>query len=454
MTDISDDVAALDLTDDGDALLLAKVDRDVLTMIWKLLPPDDHFAAALTCKVFNSLRAKRRKFPWISDDLNGENPMVTEEMKTRLLSTMRSPTLQAWAAALGAPSVYPHWVEIHSLQGAAEYNGRVGRALGPPNEKGRVAVEVDAGAGELPRRGIHSTPSLKAILIKPANLHTLTSLEDELVYACHAEGGGGLGSSWTPVLLPRQHSCFYREEHASELLDGRGDRRGMPPQPVETVNAMMWKMAAKGEDQMDQLENSLRIGFMYTSSFSRDSPYDVPRRDRGTICPPSYKYAATKTPQVTPESTEPLRHAAWARVQRSPLLAKCGVRLAIQRVERPHSRDRKSMQNQLATFLMIDTESGMAPPHWQDGVGDTYIYKGPGGSEGMGNLEHLDMVELGFVWDYINGELGCGEFVHEASVAHYRRSLARYRKQHTDDDVLLPEQDEDDSPDEAEEVED
>lgn len=171
----------------------------------------------------------------------------------------------------------------------------------------------------------------------------------------------------------------------------------------------------------------------------------------GTIRPPSYKYAATETPQATPDSTTPLGHAAWARVQRSPLLAKCGVRLAIQRVERPHSRKRQSMKKQLATFLMIDNQSCMAPMHWQDGIDDTYMYKCPGASDGMGNLEHLDMVELGFVWDYINGELGCGEFVHEASVAHYRRGLARYRKQRTDDGVLLPEQDEDDCAGEAEE---
>ena len=433
MTDISDDVAALGVTDDdGDALLLAKVERDGLNMIWSFLSPDNHLAAALTCKAFNSVRPKRRKFPWISEDMNGANPMVTETMKTRLLSIMRSPTLQAWAAALGAPSVYPHWVEIYGLRGAPEYNGRVGRALGPPNENGRVPVEVDAGAGELPRRGVHSTPSLKAILIKPANLHTLTCPKSELVYACHAEGGGDLGSSWTPVLLPRQHSCFYREEHASELLDGRGNRRG---QPIDALNATMWRMAAKRQDQMDPMETMLMMGLC---------------QDRGTVRPPSYKYAATKTPQATPDNTMPLGHAAWGRVQRSPLLAKCGVRLAIQRVERPHSRDRKSMQNQLATFLMIDTQSGMAPPHWQDGIGDTYIYKGPGGEDGMGSLEHLDMVELGFVWDYINSDLACGEYVENASVNHYRRALARYRKQRTDDDVLLPEEDvEDESDDDS-----
>ena len=198
--DLSADVAELTVDD----ALLAKLGRDELNIIWRHLSPDDHLAAALTCKAFNSLRPKRRKFPWVAEDLDGKNPMVTEKMKTRLLSTMRSPTLQEWAAALGAPSIYPHWVEIHSLKGAPQYNGRVGRALGPPNESGRLAVEVDAGLGELPRRGSHSTPSLKSILVKAENISTLTCLDSELVYACHAEGGGGIGSSWTSVLLPRQ----------------------------------------------------------------------------------------------------------------------------------------------------------------------------------------------------------------------------------------------------------
>ena len=428
--DLSADVAELTVDD----ALLAKLGRDELNIIWRHLSPDDHLAAALTCKAFNSLRPKRRKFPWVAEDLDGKNPMVTEKMKTRLLSTMRSPTLQEWAAALGAPSIYPHWVEIHSLKGAPQYNGRVGRALGPPNESGRLAVEVDAGLGELPRRGSHSTPSLKSILVKAENISTLTCLDSELVYACHAEGGGGIGSSWTSVLLPRQHSCFYREEHASEFLEGRGNRTGMP---IESVNQMMWQMAGKTQDRMSQTEGSMVMGMV---------------TDRGTIRSPPYKPAATKTLHVTPDAAMPLDHAAWARVQRSPVLAVCGVRLAIQRVEHPNSRDRKSMQNQLATFLMIDTKSGFtpgfAPPHWQDGIGDTFIYKAPGASDGMGNLEHLDMDELGFMWDYINGELGCGEFVDEASDAAYRKGLARYRKQSTSRDDDSERDDEESSADE------
>ena len=57
------------------------------------------------------------------------------------------------------------------LQGAPQYNGRVGRALGPPNESGRMAVEVDAGLGQLPRRHLHGSRSLRALLVKPANVH-------------------------------------------------------------------------------------------------------------------------------------------------------------------------------------------------------------------------------------------------------------------------------------------
>mmetsp|Transcript_29864 Transcript_29864/g.99034 ORF Transcript_29864/g.99034 Transcript_29864/m.99034 type:complete len:417 (+) Transcript_29864:65-1315(+) len=409
-TSLANEVAALDVSDD-DGQLLGTLARDELACVWRALASDDHFAFALSCKTFNSLRPRRRKFPWIEEDMGGENPMVNVKMETRLLSIMRSPTLQAWAASVGAPSIYPHWVEIYGLQGAAQYNGRVGRALGPPNDSGRVPVEVDAGAGELPRRGMHSAPSLKSILIKPSNLHVLTSLEDELVYACHAEGGGGLGSSWTAVLLPRLHSCFNREEVTSDLIDGRGNRRG---QSVDMNNLRQWGMAGKTEEEMaDELERTAFLGLVM---------------NQGTIHSPPYKRAATKTPDITPDNSYPLRHARWGRVQRSPLLAKCGVRLAIQRVERPNGRARASMQNKLATFLMIDTESGFAPPHWQDGIGDTYIYRAPGAEDGMGNLKHLDLTELGFMWEYISGELGSGEFVQEASTADYRKRLAEYRE--------------------------
>ena len=428
MAALHETLATLDVSDERPgSCLLAKLGHDELMLIWPALSPDDHLAAALTCQAFNRLRPRQRKFPWIAGEMGGQNPMVTVHMKTRLLSVMRSPALQAWAVAIEAPSIFPHWVEIFGLSGAPQYNGRVGRALGPPNANGRQPVEVDAGFGELPRRGVRSTPGLKALLVKPANVHILTSLESELVYACYATGGGGLGSGWESVVLPRQHSCFSREEHASEMVEGRGNRAGLP---IDDLNAVLPRMDGKTQAQMsDPMQVNWMMGFM---------------TNRAAIRPPTYKHAASKThvpgSPPTPESSFPLDHALWARVQRSPLLHKCGVRLALQRVERPHARDRTSMQNQLATFLMLDTDTGFAPPHWQDGIGDVYIYRAPGVDEGMGGAElHLDMDEVGFMWEYVSGELASGEYVRRASAARYQAGLERYRSQHGDDGELLAE---------------
>lgn len=67
--------------------------------------------------------------------------------------TLSTPTLRAWADSLGCPSPYPYWVKVRGLSNA-KYNGRVGRALGPPNEQGWVAVEMDAGLGELSQSAV------------------------------------------------------------------------------------------------------------------------------------------------------------------------------------------------------------------------------------------------------------------------------------------------------------
>ena len=93
--------------------------------------------------------------------------------------------LPPWAASAGCPSIYPYWAEVHGLQGAGEYNGRVGRVMKPPNDNGRHVVEIDAGAGELPRRGSQSQ-TLKSILIKKANLHALASLVPGMLLAVPA----------------------------------------------------------------------------------------------------------------------------------------------------------------------------------------------------------------------------------------------------------------------------
>ena len=114
---------------------------------------------------------------------------------------------------------------------------------------------------------------------------------------------------------------------------------------------------------------------------------------------------------------------------RSPLLAKCGVRLAIQRVEKPNSRDRHAMQNTLSTMIMLDTESGFAPNEWQSGIGDVYLYRGPHYEEDTGDLQHFDTIEAAFIWDYTQGSLGGGEFISNASEERYKHGLARYRAQ-------------------------
>ena len=93
----------------------------------------------------------------------------------------------------------------------------------------RYPFELDAGLGELPRRkdGVRSK-TLKYITVKPVNVHPLTSLDDELVRAVHNAGGQGL-LNLSAVVLPRRHSCFLREMHASDMLErGLGGARRCP----------------------------------------------------------------------------------------------------------------------------------------------------------------------------------------------------------------------------------
>ena len=149
---------------DEEELGFSRLGQDELVLVWKQIADDDRFAAALSCKKFHEagLHCGKKWHP-------GRPKKVLTV--TRVLATLRSASLQAWAAAVGCPSHYPHWVEIHGLSGAPQYNGRVGRAMGPPNAQGRVQVEVDAGLGELPLRGRPtSSKTLKSLLVKPSNL--------------------------------------------------------------------------------------------------------------------------------------------------------------------------------------------------------------------------------------------------------------------------------------------
>ena len=322
---------------DEEELGFSRLGQDELVLVWKQIADDDRFAAALSCKKFHEagLHCGKKWHP-------GKPKKVLTV--TRVLATLRSASLQAWAAAVGCPSHYPHWVEIHGLSGAPQYNGRVGRAMGPPNAQGRVQVEVDAGLGELPLRGRPtSSKSLKSLLVKPSNLRALVSLSDDLVHAVYSESGGVNGTCWKEVVIPRKHSCFERDVHLSQLR-------------CQSLTATL-----------------------------------------------------------------------------SPLLHKCGELLTIQRVERPHSRERASMDNQLATYLMIDTESGFAPPEWQSGIGDVYLYRagGPPGpplaaTDFTAQPVHLTLDEVGFMWDWINGELGSGEDVKLATAGLYQKRMQQY----------------------------
>ena len=183
---------------------LLQLQEDALTAVWSFVDLDDAFAASLASSKLNAARA--------------DAPLCT-----RICSTLRSPSLRQWADALGCPSPYPHWVELHGLVAAVQYNGRVGLARKPPDESGRMPVEVDGGLGECKAGLRHAV----VVLIRPANTRPLTELGYDLVLAVHLlpsrpsvhrsdlGGTGGSGSEFgrrmRQVSLPRAHSCFLRE---------------------------------------------------------------------------------------------------------------------------------------------------------------------------------------------------------------------------------------------------
>lgn len=80
-----------------------------------------------------------------------------------------------------------------------------------------------------------------------------------------------------------------------------------------------------------------------------------------------------------------------------------------------------------------DDESGfeLRPSAWQDGISDIYLYKAALGYQAHGralDVGHLSLAEVGFLWHWTNGELGCGELVKNASAEAYQRGLQGYLK--------------------------
>jgi len=313
--------------------------------------------------------------------------------QTRVVSTLRSEALREWAASVGSPSPFPHWVELHSLA-RASYNGRIGRALGPPNDKGRVPVQLDGGLGEL-------EPASKPIALRPDNLHPLVCLDTELVYAVRLKSGSIGPGNWSEVSVPRRHSCFAREQHTNQLSGFGYDELGV-------TNSLNWSLAFKTTDELMAAQGTTgelfpegRLFFtryMNTISGLTTGPPDGPSRQLS-------RHTILSGKPLSAVNAEPIAGARWALVQRPPLLAACGVNLALQRVSRPHSLDRMAMTNQPACFLMLDPHTGFAPPNQMDGIGDAYVYQ----AKSSGPAAHFRLRDFEHIWDWVMGDLGAGE---------------------------------------------
>ena len=131
--------------------------------------------------------------------------------------------------------------------------------------------------------------------------------------------------------------------------------------------------------------------------------------------------------------------AKWASAVRSPLLAKCGVRLAVQRVEKPRdplfdAANRFAMRRtRCSTMIMLDTESGFAPNEWQSGIGDVSpVPRAALTRRTRATWQHFcDTIEGGIhmaTTPKVRSRWR-GEFVGGANEEKYKHGLARYRAQ-------------------------
>jgi len=84
----------------------------------------------------------------------------------------------------------------------------------------------------------------------------------------------------------------------------------------------------------------------------------------------------------------------------SPVLQRAGLPIVIYRhlKEDPLSIPRTpNLDNQIATYLMIDPDSGMAPPHWQQGVGTVTVMRRDG--------QPLSIEAIETIWTYCDSLL-------------------------------------------------
>ena len=109
------------------------LDNDAMACLARGLDGAELLAFSLSCKQFN---AARKAVPYPT-------------LRTPARSTLRSPSLRAWAVSMGCPGGigFPCWAEAHSLK-SADLNGRVCSILGPPEgDDSRCPVEFDTGRG-------------------------------------------------------------------------------------------------------------------------------------------------------------------------------------------------------------------------------------------------------------------------------------------------------------------
>lgn len=97
--------------------------------------------------------------------------------------------------------------------------------------------------------------------------------------------------------------------------------------------------------------------------------------------------------------TLPTDHPVFT-LEPTPLSVATGFPLVIAKTGTPKSdiTNRQLLENQPATFLNIDAESGFAPPHWQDYVGTVVVARKDGKS--------LDSRHYEIVWQYADRMLG------------------------------------------------
>jgi hypothetical protein len=135
-------------------------------------------------------------------------------------------------------------------------------------------------------------------------------------------------------------------------------------------------------------------------SFAADLAQCVPREDGAVWCvrvPPGDSVSATAF-------TLPAGDATLSRGDLSPVLSMCGIPLAVVRSVAGLQRQRRAagLDNQRATYFMIDSGTGFAPDEWQWNVGEIILVRR--------DKKPITQSHFAVLWDFLNCILdGFGE---------------------------------------------